>query len=166
MSTRLTFAYVKPSRVFSATGTNLFYTEGNVGIGLTNPTSTFEVNGNVNIDSGALFVNSANNNVGINTTTPTTALDVSGATTISGNLNVDNNTLFVDAASNRVGIGMNNPSAALHLASGNFMIASPARAILQHTASSDAGSSVSGRNIRIFNNIAYNTLGSDLVYNT
>ena len=91
-----------------------------------------------------------------------------GATTISGNLTVDTNTLFVDAASNRVGIGMNNPSTAFHIASGNFMIASPARAILQHTTtgSNDGGSSVNGLNTRILNTIHSNTLGSDLTHNT
>jgi hypothetical protein len=45
------------------------------------------ISGNVNIDSGVLFVDAANNRVGINNTTPGVALDVVGSANISTSVN-------------------------------------------------------------------------------
>jgi hypothetical protein len=84
--TRLTFANIRPTRVFDSSGYGLYYTAGNVGIGTNNPTATLEVSGNVIIDRNVLVVDGSNNRVGIGKTNPSVALDVSGsvsATTVS-----------------------------------------------------------------------------------
>jgi hypothetical protein len=48
------------------------------------------ISGNVNVDSGVLFVDGTNNRVGVNTTTPDAALQVSGTANISSNVVVGN----------------------------------------------------------------------------
>ena len=78
------------------------------------------ISGNVNIDSGTLFVDAVNNRIGISNTTPDAQLTVTGNAnvsgnvvfggglhTIAGNVNFDSRTLFVDAANNRIGINTN-----------------------------------------------------------
>lgn len=78
------------------------------------------ISGNVNIDSGTLFVDAVNNRVGISNSTPDSQLTVTGNAnvsgnvviggslhTIAGNVNFDSRTLFVDSANNRVGINTN-----------------------------------------------------------
>jgi filamentous hemagglutinin len=45
------------------------------------------ISGNVNIDSGVLFVDATNNRVGINNTTPTVALEVLGAANVTTSVN-------------------------------------------------------------------------------
>ena len=78
------------------------------------------ISGNVNIDSGTLFVDSVNNRVGISNSTPDSELTVTGNAnvsgnvviggslhTIAGNVDFDSRTLFVDSANNRVGINTN-----------------------------------------------------------
>ena len=88
---RVGFINITPARVFQSNGYDLFYTAGNVGIGTSAPSNLLDVsgnvaiNGNVNIDSGALFVNASNNRVGIGMTTPTVELDVSGYVSVNGN---------------------------------------------------------------------------------
>jgi hypothetical protein len=124
--TRLTFANIRPTRVFDSSGYALYYTAGNVGIGTNNPTSTLEVSGNVNIDRGLLFVDASNNRIGVGKTNPSVALDVSGivsvsgTTSLTGNVGIgrSSNTSALDVSgtalvSGRVGIGMTNPSVAL-----------------------------------------------------
>ena len=84
------------------------------------------ITGNVNIDSGTLFVDQANNRVGINNTTPDASLTITGTANVSGNVvlggalhaiagnvNFDSGTLFVDSANNRVGINNTAPDASL-----------------------------------------------------
>jgi len=84
------------------------------------------VAGNVNFDSGTLFVDQANNRVGINNTTPDASLTITGTANVSGNVvlggalhaiagnvNFDSGTLFVDSANNRVGVNNTSPDAAL-----------------------------------------------------
>ena len=138
MSTKVTFAYVKPTRAFTVSGNDLYYTDGNVGIGKSNPSVTLDVSGNFAVDGGLLFVDGSNNRVGISKTNPAVALDVSGsiavtgnsaitgnlaigkstptvALDVSGNFAVDGNTLYVDASNNRVGIGKSDPSVALDI---------------------------------------------------
>jgi hypothetical protein len=102
--TRLTFANIRPTRVFDSSGYALYYTAGNVGIGTNNPTSTLEVSGNVNIDSGLLFLDASNNRVGIGKTNPSVALDV------SGNVNVNTRQLSVVSSNQlcRFDIDFNN----------------------------------------------------------
>jgi hypothetical protein len=110
-----------------------------VGIGKEGPNKTldvagdvavlgsFDVSGNVNIDSGLIFANGTTNRVGINNANPTAVLDVSGNAVVSGNLNVDSTTLVVDALNNRIGICKASPSVALDVSgsttvSGNLAI--------------------------------------------
>jgi hypothetical protein len=81
-SSTISFAYLIPSTFNNnvgigktATATNALDVSGNVA-----------VNGNVNIDSGLLFIDGSNNRVGIAKTNPSVTLDVSGvisATTVS-----------------------------------------------------------------------------------
>ncbi len=86
------------------------------------------VAGNVNFDSGVLFVDSVNNRVGVNNTTPDASFVVTGTANISGNtvitgtshsitgnVNIDSGALYVDGVSNRVGINNTTPDAALTL---------------------------------------------------
>lgn len=88
--------------------------------------SLHTVSGNVNFDSGTLFVDSVNNRVGINNTTPDASLHITGTAnitgntvlsgtlhTISGNVNIDTGALFVDGTNNRVGINNTTPDTAL-----------------------------------------------------
>lgn len=46
--------------------------------------TSHSVSGNLNVDSGVLFVDSAANRIGINTQTPTTALNVNGSVIVTG----------------------------------------------------------------------------------
>jgi hypothetical protein len=95
------------------TGSDIYYNSGNVGIGMTNPTSTLHVTGtikgtgNLDIDNGLLFVNTADNYVGINNNSPFFPLDVTGSARIDGS------TFFVSSGDDRVGIGTGTPDANL-----------------------------------------------------
>lgn len=84
------------------------------------------VAGNVNFDSGSVFVDASNNRLGINNTAPDASLTVTGTANVSGNVviggalhaiagnvNFDSGTLFVDSANNRVGVNNTSPDAAL-----------------------------------------------------
>ena len=84
------------------------------------------IGGNVNFDSGVLFVDATANRVGVNNTTPDASFTVTGTAnisgntvlsgtlqTISGNVNIDSGVLFVDATNNRVGVNNTTPDAAL-----------------------------------------------------
>lgn len=98
------------------------------------------ISGNVNIDSGVLFVDATNNRVGINNTAPTVELQVNGAAnvstsasigttltvsgnatisgashTVAGNTSFDSGVLFVDATNNRIGINNTTPGVALRV---------------------------------------------------
>jgi len=67
------------------------------------------ISGNVNIDSGALFVDGTNNRVGVNTTTPDAALQVSGTANVSG---VTRFAANVTVATNTFTLGTSSPTAA------------------------------------------------------
>lgn len=72
------------------------------------------VGGNVNIDSGTLYVDSVNNRVGINNTAPGVALHVTGQANITGNttvggvLTVSGNTAFTGTVQYTGGVGFSN----------------------------------------------------------
>ena len=101
---------------------NIYYTSGNVGIGTTNASSTFQLIGDANINgttidtngnlsiAGTLSVNGIYANVGedgyvgIGTTNPTSTLQVVGTTQL--------NTLYIDENGN-VGIGTTKPKSNL-----------------------------------------------------
>lgn len=52
---------------------------------LTNATATHAVNGNVNFDTGTLFIDSTNNRVGISNTAPNETFVVAGTANVAGN---------------------------------------------------------------------------------
>jgi len=71
----------------------------NVGVGISNPSATLQVNSSsisgafsVHNTTGTsiLFVNGSNNRIGIGTTSPIEKLDIQGNTNVSGNLNASN----------------------------------------------------------------------------
>jgi hypothetical protein len=68
----------------NVTLTNNLTVNGNTQLGNAN-SDTIGVTGIVNVDSGTLYVDPANNRVGINKTTPAQALDVVGDVAVSGN---------------------------------------------------------------------------------
>ncbi len=75
---------------------------GNVGVGTANPTSKFEVNGDIEISGSRLHVGS-NGNVGVGTSSPSSKLEVDGDIEISGSrLHVNSN--------GNVGVGTSSPS--------------------------------------------------------
>lgn len=98
------------------------------------------ISGNVNVDSGVLFVDSVNNRVGINNTAPDAAVTVTGAAnvssdvriggnttavgnvtisgsshTVAGNVNFDTATVFIDSVNDRLGVGTATPDARLQV---------------------------------------------------
>jgi len=89
----------------NGTGLTLNFAElvNQIGVNTTNPDATLDVNGNVNIntdltvDAGTLFVNSTTNRVGINTITPGYALDVNGTTNSVGELSVQADNIAINA---------------------------------------------------------------------
>lgn len=119
----------------AATLSNTLAVTGNVAL---NSTGLHTIAGNVNFDTGTLFVDSVNNRIGVNNTTPDAAVTITGAAnvsgnyrvgglttlagnatlsgtlqTISGNVNIDTGLLFVDSVNNRVGIMNTTPDASL-----------------------------------------------------
>ncbi len=86
-----------------------FKESGRVGIGTTNPMTSFQVDGGMKIDGNTLNVSEALDRVGIGTSTPSKTLEVVGGAQIDGI------TMVVDETNNRVGIGTNAPAAKLHV---------------------------------------------------
>ncbi len=71
-----------------ATNTTFNSTYFNVNSNVAINGASHTVAGNVNVDSGTLFVDATNNRVGINTATPNTQLAVNGSIAMSGSLSV------------------------------------------------------------------------------
>ncbi len=115
---------------------------GNVGIGITNPSTLLHVNGastlsgnvgigtyDLTVNTDTLKVDSGNSRVGIGTATPAYKLDVTGDINFTGNLKnngtnvsfggssqwttVNTNEIYYN--SGNVGIGTNDPSSTLHV---------------------------------------------------
>ena len=89
-----------------------FKSSGNVGVGTTNPTALFEVDGGMKIDGNTFNIDEVNNRVGIGTSTPGKTLQVVGGAQI------DLLTFFVDDVADRVGIGTSTPSSKLEVIGG------------------------------------------------
>lgn len=96
----------------------LTYTKGNVGIGKTNPGTTFDVSGHMHL-SGNLSVNDKLLRADINTqrvsighptnSTVSSTFDVSGSLACNGNVNMGNNLFYTDSQLGRIGIKDNTP---------------------------------------------------------
>jgi len=99
----------------NATISGLANISGNVTISGT----SHVVGGNVNIDSGTLYVDSVNNRVGINNTAPGVALHVTGQANITGNttvggvLTVAGNTAFTGTVQYTGGVAFSNSVSAV-----------------------------------------------------
>jgi hypothetical protein len=142
--TRLSFANITPARVFNSSGNNIYYTQGNVGFGKTNPQYALDVSGtlsatNIRLDGNltldveqadakvvfgtknTLVIDPSLNRVGVNVALPSSALDVSGNVAMSGNVNIDSGLIFANGTTNRVGINNSNPNAVLDV-SGNAVV--------------------------------------------
>lgn len=70
----------------TATNTSFNSTYFNINSNASITGTSHVVTGNVNVDSGVLYVDATNNRVGINTTTPNTQLAVNGSVAASGSL--------------------------------------------------------------------------------
>ena len=67
------------------------------------------IEGDLEVGTSNLYVDTETGNVGIGTTSPQVELDVSGVVNVSSNLEVGTSNLFVDTETGRVGIGNTNP---------------------------------------------------------
>lgn len=114
-------------------GSGIWNTSGNVGMGITSPTSRLHVKGSgstsatsslnvVNSSSSSLLFVRDDGNAGFGTTTPSYKLDVNGtgrfvgAVTLQGNVNLPGNGIW--NTSGNVGIGVAGPTARLEVANG------------------------------------------------
>tara|TARA_Y100000592_G_C5481309_1_gene325734 strand:+ start:5689 stop:8298 length:2610 start_codon:yes stop_codon:yes gene_type:complete len=98
---------------------------GNVGIGLTNPSTKLEVNGTA---TATTFAGNLNGTVNTAAQPNITSLGTLTSLTISGDLIVDTDTLKVDSTGDKVGIGIANPEGKLHVYTGDASIAPSALA--------------------------------------
>ena len=102
------------------------------------PATALTLDGNMEVGTANLFVDTRLSRVGIGTNTPNAALHIAPTTTgsttdkalfVGGNTEVGAANLFVDTTLSRVGIGTNTPSARLHITpvpvSGGGNISSP-----------------------------------------
>ena len=76
------------------------------------------IEGDLEVGTSNLFVDTETGRVGIGQTDPQVELDVSGIVNISSNLEVGTSNLFVDTETGNVGIGEASPSYKLHVSGG------------------------------------------------
>jgi hypothetical protein len=131
------------SSQWSDSGSNVYFSGGNVGVGTSNPSKSLEVSGDVLVNdittgninfTGNLYQNSAlyissqwsdsgsnvyysGGNVGINTTNPTSKLTVNGDVTIIGDLNCSSGNLYL----NTLSTGISNFFSGTFIASNNVV---------------------------------------------
>jgi hypothetical protein len=92
-----------------------------VGIGISTPSATLQVVGNVHassdlqVDQVDLFVEGQTGNLGIGITEPDASLHVEGDVNVSSDFTVGTDTLHVDTQTRRIGIKTKNPVANLHV---------------------------------------------------
>jgi len=72
------------------------------------------IEGDMEVGTSNLFVDTETGRVGIGRTDPQVELDVSGVVNVSSNLEVGTSKLFVDTETGRVGIGTTSPVGKLH----------------------------------------------------
>jgi hypothetical protein len=110
------------STIFTSNNNNIFYVDGNVGIGTTNPLVKLDINGLTNIRSnlGVLGITTLSSNLNISgLTTLSSNLGVSGITTLSSNLGVSGITTL---SSNLGVLGITTLSSNFIITSGNIGI--------------------------------------------
>ena len=130
----------------NTTLSNTLTVAGNVAL---NSTGLHTIAGNVNFDTGTLFVDSVNNRLGVNTTTPDTAVTIVGAANVSANVWVGGNAsltsgiLLVNSAASSVNtvaiVGAN-----VNIDSGVLFVDQIANRVGVNTTTPDAALNVQG----------------------
>ena len=99
----------------------LYYDQGNVGIGNQNPSTTLDVTGtssfsdDLTVGTDKLFVDVSAGRIGLGTVTPGYTLDVAGTSSFSDDLAVGTDKLFVDVSAGRIGLGTVTPGYTLDI---------------------------------------------------
>jgi prepilin-type N-terminal cleavage/methylation domain-containing protein len=90
---------------------DIYYNLGNVGVGTVNPSSMFEVNGNISVTSNTQSLRS---NI-VDVLDPVVTAKLFGAMT-TGNIEIGNSKIIVDGANGNIGFGVAVPKAKLDVA--------------------------------------------------
>jgi hypothetical protein len=107
------------TNVFSSNNNNIFYANGNVGIGTTLPIYNLDIKGITHINSNLII---ENGNIGIGTINPTSQLHIIGNANITSNINIGGTLSLSGVTSGNIGIGIINPSERIHIYGSNQVI--------------------------------------------